>query len=92
MAVKKEPLVEEAAAAETDRSEEYVDFMIPLGADNTPVFLGVNGENVRVMPGERVSIKRKFVEVYEHSVEQRRAAWKAQSEAQRKGARALADL
>ncbi|MBO7670127.1 MAG: hypothetical protein J6S60_06010 [Oscillospiraceae bacterium] len=92
MAAKKDPMVEGAAAEEIDRSEEYVDFMIPLGADNTAVFLGVNGENVRVMPGERVSIKRKFVEAYEHSVEQRRAAWKAQIEAQRKSTRALADL
>ena len=52
MAAKKDPMVEGAAAEEIDRSEEYVDFMIPLGADNTAVFLGVNGENVRVMPGE----------------------------------------
>ena len=75
-----------------DRGEEYVDFMIPLGADSSPVFIGVNGDTVRVRPGETVQLKRKFVEAYEHSVAQRRAAWRAQSAAQNASRRALAEL
>jgi len=95
MATKKEtPAVEEVdeIQPEVDRSEEYVDFMIPLGADSTPVFIGVNGENVRVRPGEQVSIKRKFVEAYNNSVKQTQAAYKAQRAAEAASRKALADL
>ena len=89
MAVKKEP---EAPAEAIDRGEEYVDYLIPMSADNAPVLIGVNGQTIRVRPGEPVRIKRKFVEAYEHSVAQQAAAWKAQIAAQNASNKALADL
>ena len=76
-----------------DRSEEYVDFMIPLTSpDDRPVFIGVNGDAIRVKPGEVVSVKRKFVEVYNNSIKQRRDAMNAQRNAQNASKKALADL
>ena len=75
-----------------DRGEEYVDFQIPFGGDNKPVFIGVNGETIRVMPGETVQVKRKFVEVFENAQAQERAAVREQIRAQNASKRALADL
>lgn len=75
-----------------DRGEEYVDFQIPFGGDNKPVFIGVNGETIRVMPGVTVQVKRKFVEVWENAQAQERAAWQTQIRAQNASKRALADL
>lgn len=81
------------AAAVYARGEEYVDFEIPLrGADDKPVFIAVNGESISVMPGNVVQVKRKFVEAYEHSVEQERAAVKAQAAAKARSRKALAEL
>ena len=96
MAAKKEapevPAVTGAEEDAIDRGEEYVRFMIPLSADNAAVFIGVNGETVRVRPGENVYIKRKFAEAYNHSVAQQNSAWKAQIAAQNASRKALADL
>ena len=76
-----------------DRGEEYVDFMIPLGGpDSKPVLIGVNGEFIRVRPGEQVQVKRKFVEAWTNAQRQQRAAWEAQTRAQNASRKALADL
>ena len=72
--------------------EDYVDFMIPFGGENKPVFIGVNGETIRVMPGVTVSVKRKFVEAYENAQAQERVAWETQIRAQNASKKALADL
>lgn len=76
-----------------DRGEEYVDFMIPrTGPDDRAVVIGVNGEFIRVMPGETVSVRRKFVEAWVNAQKQRRESWKAQSAAQAASRKALAEL
>ncbi len=81
------------ASARVDRGEETVDFLIPsAGPDNHPALIGVNGELVRVMPGEPVRIKRKFVEAWEHSRRQEHEAWETQSRAQQASRKVLAEL
>ena len=64
----------EAAKAAADAyANELVE--IQLFKDNNKykddVYVGVNGENVVIKRGERVKIKRKFVEVLENSERQR---------------------
>lgn len=75
-----------------DRGEEYVEFQIPYGGENKPVLIGVNGDFIRVRPGEVVQVKRKFVEAYNNAMRQERAAWDANIKAQNKARKALADL
>ena len=73
--------------------EEYVDFLIPRATpEDRPVFLGVNGESIRVKPGEPVRVKRKFAEVYQAAQAQERAAVEAQQRAREASKKALADL
>jgi len=80
-------------AEPADIGEELVDFIIPRsGPDEKPFLIGVNGEFITVMPGVPVQVKRKYVEVYEHSKAQEQAAWKAQLAAMERGKRAIADL
>ena len=76
-----------------DPGEEYVDFLIPRAApEDRPVFLGVNGESVRVAPGEPVRIKRKFAEVWYAAQTQERAAYETRRRAQDASKTALANL
>ena len=73
--------------------EEYVEMQIPFnGNDTKPVIIGVNGEFIRVRPGETVRVKRKFVEAWQHAKKQERLAWQAQARAQEMSRKALADL
>lgn len=88
MAVK----TEKDEAPEIDRGEEYVDFMIPFGGDTKAELIGVNGEFIRVQPGTKVRVKRKFVEAWENSQAQAREAWKTQIRAQAASRKALAEL
>jgi hypothetical protein len=82
-----------AEPATADRGEEYVDFMIPRSSpEDRPVVIGVNGEFIRVLPGEQVTVRRKFVEAWMNSQAQRREAWKTQSNAQAASKKALAEL
>lgn len=82
-----------AANESIGRGEEYVEFQIPFnGADTKPVLIGVNGEFVRIRPGETVSVKRKFIEAWQHAKAQERDAWQAQARAQNASRKALADL
>ena len=61
-------------AAPADGADE-VDFLIPRATpEDRPVFLGVNGESIRVKPGEPVRVKRRFVEVWESARAQERDA------------------
>lgn len=77
----------------TDPGEEYVDYVIPrTGPDDAPVFIGVNGDSVRVVPGVRVQLKRKFVEAYEHALKQEHEAWETQRKLLESSKNALADL
>ena len=76
-----------------DPGNEIVDFIIPRsGPDDKAVLLGVNGEFIRVMPGEPVKVKKKFVEAWENAQAAQREAWEAQSRAQKASQKALADL
>jgi len=76
-----------------DPGEEYVEFQVPFnGADTKPVLIGVNGEFIRIRPGETVSIKRKFVEAWNNAKRQEREAWETQVRAQNASKKALADL
>ena len=83
---------EQPAETKIDRGEEYVDFAIPFTGDTKPELIGVNGEFIRVMPGETVSVKRKFVEAWQNAKSQEQAALRAQVRAQNAGKKALADL
>ena len=86
---------EEVTPVETpiDRGEELVDFMIPRSSpEDRPVFIGVNGDTIRVMPGETVTVRRKFVEAWMNAQTQKREAWRTQSAAAAASKKALAEL
>ena len=74
----------------SDRGEEYVDFMIPDSGDDRAVFIGVNGECIRVRPGVPVSVRRKFVEAWRNAQAQERAAQETQRSARSAGEKAFA--
>lgn len=61
----------------TDPMEELVPFTAPIDptGHRREIILGVNGETIRVKRGITVEIKRKFVEVWNNSEEQRMAAY-----------------
>lgn len=77
-----------------DPMEELVDYIAPLivGKDDQPIFVQVNGENIRIQRGKKVRIKRKFKEVLDQSVEQEMAAYAFMEKVQRDSAKAAADL
>jgi hypothetical protein len=81
------------ATTVADPGEEYVDFLIPGATpEDRAVFLGVNGESIRVKPGEPVRVKRKFAEVYAAARAQERAARETCRRAQDASRKALANL
>ena len=82
-----------STTAAPERGEEYTELLIPRATmDDRAVLIGVNGEFIRVKPGERVLVKRKFAEAWENSERQKRAAWETQRRAQNAGKKALAEL
>ncbi len=82
-----------ATTAAPERGEEPVELLIPrVGPDDRPVLIGVNGEFIRVQPGERVRVRRKFAEAWENAQSQENAAWEARVQAQNASRRALAEL
>lgn len=89
MATKKE----ETAAYD---GEERVSFMLPVtGIDAQsmkPLYVGVNGESVRIQPGVPVMLKRKFVEALSNSTDQRLAAWRYMQQQQAKSRKALSEM
>lgn len=84
----------DTAKVTVDAGEELVEYMAPviLGKADRSIFVSVNGENVRIQRGKKVSIKRKFVEVLEHAAEQEVAAEAYMDAAQKGSAKALADM
>lgn len=59
--------------------EERVDFFIPINPaepNDTDVVLSINGETVVIQRGEKVKLKRKFVELYQNNEMQNMAAIK----------------
>lgn len=80
-------------AAPAISGEDLVEYTAPrLGPRDQSVFVGVNGETIRIQRGKPVWIKRKFVEVLEHAQEQEELLLKSIENAQRSSSRALARL
>nr|DAJ54715.1 MAG TPA: hypothetical protein [Caudoviricetes sp.] len=77
-----------------DPNEELVEYTAPLmgHGDSRDVVVGVNGEFIRIMRGETVKIKRKFLLVLQNAEKQEMDAYKAQMAAQKSSAKALADM
>lgn len=78
----------------TDPNEELVEYTAPLmgHTDSRDIIVGVNGEIIRIMRGETVKIKRKFLLVLQNAEKQEMEAYKAQMAAQKSSAKALADM
>lgn len=78
----------------TDPNEEMVEYTAPLmgRTDSHDIIVGVNGEIIRIMRGETVQIKRKFLLVLQNAEKQEMEAYKAQMAAQKNSAKALADM
>lgn len=78
----------------TDPNEELVEYTAPLmgHTDSRDIIVGVNGEIIRIMRGETVKIKRKFLLVLQDAEKQEMEAYKAQMAAQKASAKALADM
>lgn len=77
-------LTESTEKTIAERMEEYVEYEAPLTAnpDERDVIVAVNGETLRIKRGEKVQIKRKFLEVLRNADAQRRAAVRYQREQQ----------
>ena len=83
----------EKTTAPRETGEDYIDFLIPRAApDDRPVFLGVNGESIRVVPGETVRVKRKFAEAWRNAQAQELVARETCRRAQAASGKALANL
>ncbi len=83
----------EETAEAVGRGEEYVAFLIPsVSPKDRAVLIGVNGEFIRVRPGEQVRVRRKFAEVWANAQAQKREAWNTQTAAQAAAKKALAEL
>ena len=82
------------AAPEADADgEEMMDFVLPMnGTDERPLFVCVNGQNIRIRRGETVRIKRKYYEAIRNAREQEMAAYHARLAMQANGRKALAEL
>lgn len=78
----------------TDPNEELVEYTAPLmgRTDSRDIVVGVNGEFIRILRGETVQIKRKFLLVLQNAEKQEMEAYKAQMAAQKASAKALADM
>ena len=73
--------------------EELVDYVAPLTTpDAKPIFIGVNGETIRIQRGVPVKIKRKFYLALMDAQAQELAAFKAQRAAQEAATKSLADM
>lgn len=74
--------------------EELVDYMVPrgYGEKERDLVVAVNGQGIRIKKGERVQIKRKFVEAIENSLRQRASAEAAMDRAQKASERPVAEL
>lgn len=87
--------IEETETVETTAydPDELVEVFLPRrGVDEQDLFVGVNGENVRIKRGARVKIKRKFADVIDEAERLEEAAYKTIERAQAASKKALADL
>ena len=81
-----------AEAPEVDY-EEYVEYVAPLTTpDAKPIFVGVNGETIRIQRGVPVRIKRKFYLALMDAQRQEFEAFKAQKAAMEAAQRSMADM
>lgn len=88
-----EPVTERTAPAPEPDMEELVEYTAPLTTpDAKPIFVGVNGETIRIQRGVPVKIKRKFYLTLMQAQEQELEAYKAQKAAIEASTRALADM
>jgi hypothetical protein len=64
--------------------DELVSYTAPLlpGMESQDIVVGVNGQFIRIVRGETVKIKRKFVEVLNNAVKQQTDAYKRSVQAQ----------
>lgn len=85
---------QEATKTIEEIMEEYVEYEAPMTAnpDERDILVAVNGETLRIKRGERVQIKRKFLEVLRQADEQRRSAIRYQREQQHAAAQAVAKM
>ena len=76
------------------RGEEFVMYTAPLapGNERQDIFVGVNGESIRIMRGQPVRIKRKFVKVLEAAARQEMAAFMQRQEAKKAASRSSGDF
>ena len=84
----------ETKAKGTANPEELVEYTAPLAGmeKRRDILAAVNGETIRIKRGERVKIKRKFVEVLDNAARQEYAAHQAREKAVKDGSKALAEL
>lgn len=88
----KAPAAEKKAGTGTD-PEELVDYIAPLLDPKSPdILVAVNGETIRIMRGQPVRIKRKFLEVLMNAQSQEFAAYQYMQAAQKQGEQALANM
>ena len=66
--------------------EELVEYMAPLlgAGERQDLFVGCNGETIRIRRGEPLKIKRKFLEVLEHARQQELEDYRLRFELSRK--------
>lgn len=85
-----------APAAGAYNGEELVEYTAPIvgGDPNSmkPLFVGVNGETIRLQPGVPVRIKRKFLDAILAANGQQLAAWRYMAEQQQNSRAALSEL
>lgn len=88
-----EPVTERTAPAPEPDMEELVEYTAPLTTpDAKPIFVGVNGEAIRIQRGVPVKIKRKFYLTLMQAQEQELEAYKAKKAAIEATTRALVDM
>jgi len=81
--------VKNPAPSVDDLMEELVEYTAPIlpGDGDSTILVSVNGETIRIMRGETVSIKRKFLDVLKNAEQQhmalRRTIQKAQHDAEK---------
>lgn len=75
-----------------DPMEETVEITLPFKDQEDSVYVSVNGENCRIMRGEPVKIKRKFLEVLNNAAKQEMAAHKYMQKAQAAATKPSADM
>lgn len=72
--------------------EERVAFTFPRrDPRERQIQVSVNGETITIKPGKPVKIKRKFVEVLQHAIEQEEAAERTKDAIEAEGRKPMAE-